>query len=71
MSEERKIMPCVKQFLFIRKAKNMSAQDVSDICGVDVNSIRSYETGRRIPNLRTMEKLVQAVGGSLTVGGWA
>jgi len=65
------LIPCVRQYKTLRRLRGMSVEDVSDITDISVSSIRSIESGRRNPNVRTLDLLCRAVGSSgLTVGGW-
>ena len=66
MANKKKLFihPCVKQFTLLKKARGMNAQDVADLTGINVNSIRSYESGRMVPSLTFMTKMACAVGGT-------
>lgn len=68
----RKINPCMRQYAQIRRMKEIPVEEVADKIGTTVGAVRSYESGRRTPTLRTMDLLCRAVGADgITVGsGW-
>ena len=61
----------VEQYIKLRKISGMSVDMVSIKTGINEQTIWSIESGRQVPNLATLEKLVRAVGGSgLGIDGW-
>lgn len=65
------LIPCVKQFKELRKMKGISVEDLSDKTGISVSAITSMESGRRHPNVRTLDLLCRGIGANgLIVGGW-
>jgi len=66
---KRTIPPIVKQYKAIRKAKNLTMQDVADLTGYSVSMLSKIETGARYPKITTMEILARAIGGKLQIGG--
>ena len=62
-----KILPCVKQYIILRKMKEMTQSDVSEKTGVPMTSIAKIESGNRQPSLQMMSKLAFAVGGQVSV----
>lgn len=69
--EDIYIHPCVKQFTILKKARGMNTQDVADLTGININTIRSYESGRLVPSLAFMTKMACAVGGTgVGIEGW-
>jgi len=69
--DDNTLIPCVRQYKQLRKMKQISAEDVSDITGLDINTIYSIESGRRKPRVDTLDLMIRAIGGNgLTVGGW-
>ena len=49
----------------IRKAKNISAEELADKCGISATMIWNYESGRRSPPLDVLCKLADALDVSL------
>ena len=44
-----------------RKEKGLSREELAEMIGVSLNSIRFYEEGRRRPTIETLEKLAKAL----------
>ena len=71
MASKRYDFQCVKQYVKLRKANKKKQQDIAELTGISVHAIRSYETGRRVPSVATMEILAKSVGGTgLSIDGW-
>lgn len=49
----------IKKF---RKIKNMSQEDLSNSSGINVSTIKKYETGNRMPKREQLEKIATALG---------
>ena len=45
-----------------RKIKNMSQEDLSNSSGINVSTIKKYETGNRLPKREQLEKIASALG---------
>ena len=60
--EDRVIHPAVRQYVVFRKARGLTAQDLAELTGINVNTIRGYESGRTGASLMNMTKLAIAVG---------
>lgn len=48
-----------------RKAAGMTQSDLAQMIGCTPNCVSLYETARRMPNLRTMSMMSNALGASL------
>ena len=65
------VHPIIKQYKILKKRKGMNQQDVAELVGVTKQSVANYESGRQIPSIIMMNKLVVAVGGEgITSYGW-
>jgi transcriptional regulator with XRE-family HTH domain len=65
------LIPCVRQYKQLRKMKQYSVEHVSEVTGLDINTIYSIESGRRKPRVDTLDIMIRAIGGNgLTIGGW-
>jgi len=63
--------PIIKQYVALRKRAGMNQQDVADLVDISRQSVAYYESGRQIPNIVMMHKLIVAVGGQgITTYGW-
>lgn len=51
-----------KNLSLLRKANNFSQEDVADFLGISRSAYGNYETGDRIPNFATLEKLSNLFG---------
>lgn len=54
--------PFIDEFIRIRKQRNMSLEDVSQIMGISADAIRSYESGFSIPSLDFISKAKEIMG---------
>ena len=64
-------LQCVKQYIKLRKIMDMTQIDVAEITGISLQTIRSYESGRRNPSVINMEMMARAIGGTgLGIDGW-
>ena len=46
----------------IRKLKNMTQEDLSSASGINISTIKKYETGIRIPKREQLAKIADALG---------
>lgn len=46
----------------LRKAKGYTQYDLADTCGVSVDSVRRWETGKQEPRLSELKNLALALG---------
>lgn len=53
--------------LYLRQAKKLSQRGLSELAGVDMATISLLETGKRLPNLRTLIKLSGFLGAELDI----
>lgn len=51
----------------LRKSKNFTTKDLSQKVNLTRNAISQYETGKRTPNLETMQKLADALNVDLQI----
>lgn len=51
-----------------RKAQGLTLRQAGAKCGVDYVSWSLIERGKRMPQLRTAEKIVAGSGGAITIG---
>ncbi|RLI52192.1 hypothetical protein DRO61_00245 [Candidatus Bathyarchaeota archaeon] len=66
-----KVHPIIKQYKYLRHKKGITQDEICDLVGVSKQSIANYETGRQIPSILVMSKLIVAVGAEgMTIYGW-
>lgn len=51
-----------KNLKYYRLKKNMSKKDLADACGLTSMAISNYESGKRMPDMETINKLASALG---------
>jgi len=51
-----------KKLLSERKKYNLSAQDLAKACGVSRSYITLIENGRRLPGIKVLPKIAEALG---------
>ncbi len=51
-----------KNLKYYRLKKNMSMKDLAEACGVTSMAISNYESGKRKPDMETINKLAEALG---------
>ncbi len=52
----------MKKLKALRKAKGLTQRELAGKCGIDYSSLCMYENGKRIPNMKTIAKLANALG---------
>jgi transcriptional regulator with XRE-family HTH domain len=57
----------IKELRKIRRDKELSQEAVAAHCDIFRNHISQLETGRRMPNLRTLSKWADALGCEIVV----
>lgn len=51
----------------LRKYSEISAKDLAELTKTSVNTIQAIENKRMMPNLKTIEKLLEELGYKLTI----
>lgn len=67
---DKELHAFVRQFKTVRKIKKLTQQDISDMTGVGIDTIRAVESGRRNPSLDIAVKMAAAVGGDVGLVGF-
>lgn len=61
-STARKDVRPMKKLKALREAKGLTQRELAGRCGIDYSSLSMYESGKRIPNMKTIAKLANALG---------
>ncbi|MHA3916263.1 helix-turn-helix domain-containing protein [Halovulum sp. GXIMD14793] len=54
------LMPLDKNLLQLRKSRGFTQEQMADITGLHINSVKAYEAGRSVPSAEVIKKIALA-----------
>ncbi len=61
-TQEEKDMNIARMMKYYRQLKNISQEDLSNLSGINLSTIKKYEVGIRKPKYEQLEKIAEALG---------
>ncbi len=59
-SQNGSLMPLDKNLLQLRKSRGFTQEQMADITGLHINSVKAYEAGRSVPSAEVIKKIALA-----------
>lgn len=60
ISQNGSLMPLDKNLLQLRKSRGFTQEQMADITGLHINSVKAYEAGRSVPSAEVIKKIALA-----------